>query len=373
MQILWFLTLIYWGPSQFGVSFKLVKAIEKVPKTQNYIIKMTKENCTQESLKYRYEKEDIINLFLDDVVHIICETAAFQRLRGISFLGAVEKTPTYSMRRQNRFDHSIGVALLAQHYAVKLGFSEKDRIKVIIAALLHDIGHAPLSHSLEPFFVEKFGLDHHIATNNILQGKVALGKDLSNTLSKNSIDVDTLIHLMSGADDSKLGRIFSSPINIDTMEAIWRGGSYFNKRFVYPLSVLDAFIAEDFKSNSLIDRFWNEKNTFYWLMIYSKDGVAADHWARERIWSASNKITTDDFYLTEKRFLSKYPNEISEKTESTILNVKVRTFEVNENESISCYNGLSKRYTIIRGKKSILIDPPVKKIESQIQPSFFEI
>jgi hypothetical protein len=336
-------------------------------------INMTKEHWVQEYLKYRYEKADILRMFVDDIVFEVCETDAFRRLRGISFLGAVEKTPMYSKRRHNRFDHSVGVALLAQYYAIKMGFSKEDRLKVVLSALLHDIGHAPLSHSLEPLFSEKFGLNHHIATANILQGKIGLGRSLSDTLRQNLIDVDTLIDLMSGNDNSKLGRIFSSPINVDTMEAIWRGGSYFKKQFVYPISVLDAFIAEDFTSDSVVDRFWNEKNTFYWLMIYSRDGVAADHWARERVWESSKNLVPEDFYLTEKSFLAKYPGELSDRAEATMVDVKVRTFEVDANENISCYNGLSKRYTVIKGRKSVLLHPPAKKSENKIQPSIFEM
>lgn len=326
----------------------------------------------QDGLKFKYEMDDVVKLFLDDIVPIICETEAFQRLRGISFLGAVEKTPMYCKRRHNRFDHSIGVALLAQHYAVQMDFSETERIRVVIAALLHDIGHAPLSHSLEPLFTEKFGLNHHIATTNILQGNVALGKSLSQTLLKNSIDADWLIDLMAGNDKSKFGRIFSAPINVDTMEAIWRGGSYFRKQFVHPIAVLNAFIQESFTCESVVDRFWQEKNTFYWLMIYSKDGVAADHWARASVWESKTTLIAEDFYLTEKHFLAKYGVNAFECNDPTMVDIKVRTFEIDTKEEISCYDGLSKRYKVIKSNRSVLLDPPVKKAENYVQPSIFD-
>lgn len=327
----------------------------------------------QQSLKFRYTSGDVVKLFVDDLIPKICETDAFQRLKGISFLGAVEKTPEYSKRRHNRFDHSIGVALLAQHYAQEMGFSENDRVKVVAAALLHDIGHAPLSHSIEPLFAERFGLNHHVATTNILQGKVGLGKSLFETLSRNSVDIELIIALMSGEDNSKLGRIFSSPINVDTIEAIWRGGSYVRKQFFHPISVLDAFIAADFTSGSIVDRFWNEKNSFYSLMIYSREGVAADYWARARVGESEKQLSPDDFYLTEKHFLAKYPGDISKKMESTTVDIKVRTFEVDINETISCYDSLSKRYKIIKSKKSVLLDPPTKKSDAPSQPCIFEV
>lgn len=318
----------------------------------------------EDYLKLKYTREDIVRLFMDSVVPYICETAAFQRLKGISFLGAVERTPAYSKRRNNRFDHSVGVALLAQYYAKKMGFSEADRTKVVVAALLHDIGHAPLSHSIEPLFAERFGLNHHVATENILRGDVALGKGLHSALSKFSIDADELINLMSGSDSSKLGRIFSLPINVDTVEAIWRGGTYVRKQFFHPLSVMDAFIECDFKSGSIIDRFWTEKHSFYWLMIYSKDGVAADYWARERVGSNSN-LTPDDFYLTEKHFLGKYIAGTVDKIDPVELDIKVRHFEVDDHQNISSYEGIPSRYKVVKSRKLVMLYPP-KKSETPV-------
>ncbi|WP_306397827.1 HD domain-containing protein [Telluria beijingensis] len=316
----------------------------------------------EDCLKFKYSHEDIIRLFEDGEIVSICETAAFQRLKGISFLGAVERTPAYSKRRHNRFDHSIGVALLAQHYAKKLGFAAVDRIKIVAAALLHDIGHAPLSHSIEPLFVERFGLDHHIATENILKGKVAIGRGVSSALAGFKIDVDEIINLISCGDTSSRGRIFSSPINVDTIEAIWRGGSYVRKQFFNPISVLDAFIDCDFDSTSIVDRFWSEKDAFYWLMIYSKDGVAADYWARNRIGSCKN-LSPDDFYLTERHFLNKFAAATNEGHDSIEVDIKVRKFEVDTLEKVSSYDSLSRRYKVVKFKKSILLHPPSRKLK----------
>ncbi|WGG52804.1 HD domain-containing protein [Rugamonas sp. DEMB1] len=325
-----------------------------------------------ENLKFRYTLEDVVDMFVDDIIPAICVTDAFQRLKGISFLGAVERTKKHSGLRHNRFNHSIGVALLAQRYALTMEFSQAERIRVVVAALLHDIGHAPLSHSIEPLFAEKFGLNHHIATEKILQGKIALGRNLYEELLKNSLDIDFLINLMSGEDKSKFGRIFSSPINVDTIEAIWRGGSYVRKQFFNPVEVLDAFIAGNFSSGSVVDRFWNEKNSFYSLMIYSKEGVAADYWARVRVWESDKKLVPDDFYLTEKHFLSKYPADFSDKIQPTLVDIKVRNFEVDDSVDVPCYDALSTRYKIVKSKRSVLLDPPAKKEENHIQPSFFE-
>lgn len=325
----------------------------------------------QDYLKFRYAMDDVFKLFVDGIVPVICETEAFQRLKGISFLGAVEKTPEYLKRRHNRFDHSVGVALLAQYYAQKMGFSASNRVKVVVAALLHDIGHAPLSHSIEPLFAERFNLNHHVATENILHGKAALGKNLYSALSKSGLEIDYLINLMAGEDTSELGRIFSSRINVDTIEAIWRGGTYIHKQFFHPKDVLDAFIAGEFNENSAVDTFWQEKNNFYALMIYSNDGIAADHWARARVRESDKELAPEDFYLTEKHFLAKYPGNEFQGCEATVVDVKVRRFEVDIDEVVSSYANLEKRYKIIKSKKSMLLKPPARKLDGPVQSSIF--
>jgi len=308
-----------------------------------------------ENLKLRYSDDDIESSFSDELVKSVCKTAAFQRLKGISFLGAVEREPSYLKLRNNRFDHSIGVALLAQHYAKAMELSDSERVLVVLSALLHDLGHAPLSHSLEPLFSD-FGLDHHIATSNLLQGKVKLGEDLAKLLRKNRIDSERLVSLMSGEDFSALGCIFSYPINVDTIEAIWRGGAYFRKQLLNPVSVLDSFIKKEFE-NGVIDSFWQEKNNFYKLMIYSREGVAADHWARVRVQSSSRSLQPEDFYLTEKRFFEKYKNE-NIPDEPALVKVKVRKFIVNNQITVSDYSAIEDRYEIIRSKNELEISPP---------------
>src|SRR5690349_3257178 len=85
--------------------------------------------------------------------------ACVKRLEDISFLGAIEKLgPSNTSGAGSRLDHTIGVAYLA--YLGTFNVNETERNTAIAAALLHDIGHGPLSHSSEPFFKKAFGIDH---------------------------------------------------------------------------------------------------------------------------------------------------------------------------------------------------------------------
>lgn len=79
---------------------------------------------------------------------LIC-TSTFQRLRRIRQLGFANLI--YHGAEHSRFGHSMGVVHLARRMvdALALNLSEEDRLEVLCAALLHDIGHGPFSHAIE--------------------------------------------------------------------------------------------------------------------------------------------------------------------------------------------------------------------------------
>lgn len=86
----------------------------------------------------------------------IINTPIFQRLRNIKQLGLANYV--FPGALQNRFNHSIGVLHYADEMVCSLQkkeFLEEVREIVRIAALLHDIGHYPLSHITEKIVREE--------------------------------------------------------------------------------------------------------------------------------------------------------------------------------------------------------------------------
>lgn len=80
----------------------------------------------------------------------VISTPIFQRLRNIKQLGLANYV--FPGALQNRFNHSIGVLHYADEMICSLqkkGFLKGVRKRVRMAALLHDIGHYPLSHITE--------------------------------------------------------------------------------------------------------------------------------------------------------------------------------------------------------------------------------
>ena len=90
------------------------------------------------------------------VMKALVDTEVFQRLRNIKQLGTSEYL--YDCANGNRFQHSLGVAALAERMTKtikeeqpKLGTTDKDVLCVKLAGLCHDLGHGPFSHLYESF------------------------------------------------------------------------------------------------------------------------------------------------------------------------------------------------------------------------------
>ena len=112
------------------------------------------------------------------IVANIIDTPAFQRLKDIR---QTSYTPLYPSAYHNRFVHSLGVFHLGKiaFNSIEKQFIEKSektdlqgktsRIREIfeLACLLHDIGHAPFSHTGETFFVDKDGLLYQLLADTV--------------------------------------------------------------------------------------------------------------------------------------------------------------------------------------------------------------
>ena len=77
----------------------------------------------------------------------------FQRLRHIKQLGMGDFI--FPGAVHTRFNHSLGCCYIASQIALKIGLAEEERQLVMIACLLHDIGHGPFSHAFEDAFHQK--------------------------------------------------------------------------------------------------------------------------------------------------------------------------------------------------------------------------
>ena len=115
-----------------------------------------------------YKKLNEVKVFRDPIHHYIhiedqviwdlINSREFQRLRRISQLGGV--SILYHGATHNRFAHCLGVyeivlRMCNEIKSLKESINEYEKILLLCSALLHDIGHGPLSHNFE------LCLNHH--------------------------------------------------------------------------------------------------------------------------------------------------------------------------------------------------------------------
>lgn len=84
---------------------------------------------------------------VEQVVFRLIQTSAFQRLRRIRQLGFANLV--YHGAEHSRFSHSLGVLHVARRICAALDLSVDERLEVLCAAALHDVGHGPFSHAIE--------------------------------------------------------------------------------------------------------------------------------------------------------------------------------------------------------------------------------
>ena len=108
----------------------------------------------------------------------LINSKTFRRLKYINHYGA---SALITPLNHSRYEHSLGVWSITTKF-----FPES--IYLRLAALLHDIGHLPFSHTLE----KDLGLSHHeITENKILSGEVFL------ILKKHNLDPEKVVTLLN--------------------------------------------------------------------------------------------------------------------------------------------------------------------------------
>lgn len=118
------------------------------------------------------------------MIQRLVDTPQFQRLHGLKQLGTSDNV--YRSCTHTRFEHSVGVAHLAQRFTEglrrrqpELGITAADVMCVKIAGLLHDLGHGPFSHMWDGAFVKRVGVKwkHETGSVNMMRYMLKGGDD----------------------------------------------------------------------------------------------------------------------------------------------------------------------------------------------------
>ncbi len=264
-------------------------------------------SCPQRHLDYWVKTVE-----LDSVAKSVIDSKPFARLKNISFLGAIDHlnfAQKINKKPRSRAAHSLQVAGLASFVAEQRGYNTELKRHLVIAGLLHDIGHPPLSHSVEPYLKHSFGYGHHEMGEKLLSGKHATSKKLHKLLQSN-VDISFINKLISGdARDEDGGDLFSSPINIDTIEGIIRSFGYV-KNSATNLNTIDvayaSFIEKDEKRLKSLDDFWKLKNYVYNNVVNRDLGVIADYYSQYFFHKSPDMLSEKEIFDTELDWEKKY-------------------------------------------------------------------
>jgi uncharacterized protein len=319
---------------------------------------------------------------VDEFRSDLLATRAMRRLGKITFLGAIDFVQPSNgnapnRRRHYRLEHSVGVAKLIAKYCEFHSSSQSERLHLQAAALLHDVGHGPLSHTLEPIFKTAFEVDHHSVGMAHILGKTKIGVEVSAVLLKWKIDRERLAELVNTQSNSCSAKIFSSSHNADTIEGITR-----TMAMVRPVSkyrsaeeFFERVWLKEFFNTDAGDEFWTLKNEAYKLHINGAVGRLMDAIAKSYMKSRLSEFSPSDFLQGEDVFKKKHAllfqllssgrsfRALSQIVDSKMMDTEVefvtREFRIDDNA-----DSPSARYLQFKSKKSAPLSTVVRNVES---------
>lgn len=158
----------------------------------------------------------------DQVIWDLIATPEFQRLRRIKQLGTTYLT--FHGAEHSRFNHSLGVYEIVRRIIKKIehreDWNKDERLVCLCAALLHDLGHGPFSHSFE----KVFSLDHEQFTQRIILEHTNVHYILRQVEDGFPEKVAKVID--KSYEDKLVVSIISSQIDADRMDYLLRDAYY---------------------------------------------------------------------------------------------------------------------------------------------------
>jgi HD superfamily phosphohydrolase len=211
------------------------------------------------------------------IVYDLIQHKYVQRLRRIMQLGLSHLV--YPGALHTRFHHAIGAMHLmsqAVHSIRRKGhdITEEEERAVLIAILLHDVGHGPFSHALEYDIVK--GVTHEDISVFFMK-KLAeeFGDDLERALLifKNKYHKSFLYELVS----SQLDMDRLDYLNRDSFYTGVSEGVIGSERLIEMLDVRNGHLVLEEKGIYSIEKFIVARRLMYWQVYLHKTVVSAEY------------------------------------------------------------------------------------------------
>lgn len=148
---------------------------------------------------------------LEGATEELLATPEINKLSHIKQLGLAHLV--FPGAHHTRFEHSMGASHIAGMMAESVGLNKQDKSTLEVAAMLHDVGHGPYSHTLEHILSERGGMDHMSVTEGIILGDYDVlieGEEdsiderdsIPDILERNDLDPEEVASLIRGPDAS---------------------------------------------------------------------------------------------------------------------------------------------------------------------------
>jgi HD superfamily phosphohydrolase len=225
---------------------------------------------------------------VEDVFLELLERPEMQRMHGVHQLGLAHFV--FPGANHTRLEHSLGTYHMAGLMGRSIALSDDERCTLLAAAMLHDIGHTPFSHTLEEIVHDRSGKDHMDVTTALIRGDLppvsetvreVLGPvcPIAEVLERSGISTDEVCELIVASRKELrpgqtllieegqahfgtkryLSQIISGPLDADQMDYL--------KRDAYYTGVAHGTID--------VDRLLQTVAIFHGDLVINKGGLAA--------------------------------------------------------------------------------------------------
>jgi HD superfamily phosphohydrolase len=173
---------------------------------------------------------------LDELASAIIDTVEMQRLRRIRQLGF--SYLVYPGANHTRFEHSLGTYHLMNVLLNRLEVAKEEEQELLVAALIHDVGHGPYSHVTEPLIKRLTGKGHEDLESVLFAQESAREKDaetaaptIAEVVEEHHLETRKILGYIKGEKTEgvrkrDLSRILNGEIDVDKMDYLVRDSYY---------------------------------------------------------------------------------------------------------------------------------------------------
>ena len=229
------------------------------------------------------------NIRFDGIFLELLDSPELQRLSSIKQLGLA--LLVFPGAHHTRLEHSFGSFHMASQISEALDLSNEERQLVKCAALLHDIGHGPFSHTLESILRNSLNVDHVDLTQKLITGEYSIfqedekhfsqkSKTVSDILNAHHIDMETISAMIHGDKGTKpyLTLVLNSVIDVDQLDYLLRDAYYTGvaygmtdtQRFVQTVGIHKDQLALNRKGVGVIENILMARALMYSSVYYHK-------------------------------------------------------------------------------------------------------